>query len=179
MASLLKHGWATRFSLLRRISDLTSIRKCGDRNLGSRMMSMAVNSTPSSSPSRVMSPPWLMLPPVIEDGGDTVYKFYNLLEDKEESFPRNSGEEMADDVDAKFVGSSSFPQLKPYPILIYMNFTPDGRGSVSKLILSSSPDDDDECIAMMTYGPGERLAFYHPCRSTKWTPVAESYLSCG
>ncbi|KAL3655574.1 hypothetical protein CASFOL_001360 [Castilleja foliolosa] len=56
------------------------------------------------------------------------------------------------------------------------NFTPDGRGRVSKLILSSSPDDE-ECIAVMTYGPTDGLAFCNPCRSTKWTPVVESNLS--
>ncbi|KAL3655577.1 hypothetical protein CASFOL_001363 [Castilleja foliolosa] len=195
MGSLVKRGWATGFSLLRRISVLKSTRNCGNITLGYRMMSTAVNSTPSS---KIVSP-WLMLPP---EGGDMVYKFYNFSEDKEESFPRNSQEEMADD-DAKFVGSSHgwlalFNQCNNNHIFLYnpitgrhiklppietlpdpwTNLTPDGRGSVWKLILSSSPDDeagDDECIAMMIFGLERRLAFCHPCRSTEWTPIGELY----
>ncbi|KAL3655578.1 hypothetical protein CASFOL_001364 [Castilleja foliolosa] len=211
MGSLVNRCWATGFSLLRRIIHLKSNRICGDIKLGSRMMSTAVDSTPSS---RIMSPPWLMLPPVIEESGDMVYKFYNLSEDKEESFLRNSEQEMADN-DAKFVGSSHgwlalYNQRNNNHLFLYnpitrrhiklppietlheprFNFTPDGRGRISKLILSSSPDDED-CIAVMTYGPREGLAFCHPCCSTKWTPVVESnlsqsfekisrsYLSCG
>ncbi|KAL3618528.1 hypothetical protein CASFOL_037610 [Castilleja foliolosa] len=182
MASLVKR---TGFSLLRRIST-------GSRNL-MMMMSRGVNSSPS---------PWLMLPPVFEEGGDMVYKFYNLSEDKEESFRTKrsiSAYEMGDDA-AKFVGSShgwlalfnqrnnhlflynpitcrhiKLPPIEtlPHPMI---NLTRDGRGSVSKLILSSSPDDDDECIAMMTFGPGDRLAFCHPCRSsTEWTPIGQLF----
>ncbi|KAL3639741.1 hypothetical protein CASFOL_001303 [Castilleja foliolosa] len=207
MGTLIKRRWATGFSLLRRISDPTSTRNygdrytrnCADRKFGARvMMSTAVNSTPSSSPSRKFSP-WLMLPPVIEEGGDMVYKFYNLSEDKEESFPRkNSEESMAD---AKFVGSSHgwlalFNQRNNNHLFLYnpithrhiklppietlpdpqINLTPNGgRGSVYKLILSSCPDEDDECIAMMIFGPERRLAFCHPCRSTEWTPIGELY----
>ncbi|KAL3655467.1 hypothetical protein CASFOL_001253 [Castilleja foliolosa] len=206
MGSLIKRRWATGFSLLRRISDLRpsrnycerSTRNCADRKFGARMMmSTGVNSTPSSS--RVISPPWLMLPPVIEEGGHMVYKFYNLSEDKEESFRRNSEESMAE---AKFVGSSHgwlalFNQRNHNHLFLYnpithrhiklppietlpdprINLTPNGgRGSVYKLILSSSPDeDDDECIAMMIFGPERRLAFCHPCRSTEWTPIGELY----
>ncbi|KAL3655020.1 hypothetical protein CASFOL_000806 [Castilleja foliolosa] len=196
MGSLIKRRWATGFSLLRRISDLSSSRNCADRKFGARMtMSTGVDSSP---PSRKISP-WLMLPPVIEEGGDMVYKFYNLSEDKEESFRRNSREEMADD-DAKLVGSSHgwlalFNQRNNNHLFLYnpitgrhiklppietlpdprINLTPDGRGRVYKLVLSSSPDDDDDCIAMMIFSRERRLAFCHPCRSTEWTPIGELY----
>ncbi|KAL3618527.1 hypothetical protein CASFOL_037609 [Castilleja foliolosa] len=189
MGSLVKHRLATGFSLLRRISELGK--------LGSRMMSTGVNSTTSSS--RIMSP-WLVLPPVLEEGGDTVYKFYNLSADKEESFHSNSEEEMAD-YDAKLVGSSHgwlalFNQRNNNHLFLYnpitrrhiklppietlpdpwSNLTPSGRGSVSKLVLSSSPDDDDdECIALMIFGLERRLAFCNLCRSTKWTPIGKLY----
>ncbi|KAL3639775.1 hypothetical protein CASFOL_014743 [Castilleja foliolosa] len=164
-------------------------------------MSTGVDSSPPSS--RKISP-WLMLPPVIEDGGEMVYKFYNLSEEKEESFLRNSGKEMADDAAAKFVGSSHgwlalFNERNNNHLFLYnpitrryiklppietlpdpmINLTHDGRGIISKLILSSSPDDDDECIAMMTFGPGDRLAICQPCRSTEWTPIGESFFECG
>ncbi|KAL3639761.1 hypothetical protein CASFOL_014729 [Castilleja foliolosa] len=196
MGSMLKRGCATGFCLLRRISVLRCTRNCGDRKLGARMMSTGVNFTPSS---KIVSP-WLMLPPLIEDGGDTVYKFYNLSEDKEESFrkKRNNSEE---EMDAELVGSSHgwlalFNRRNNNHIFLYnpitrrhiklppietlpdpkINLTPNGRGSISKLILSSSPDDDDEeCIAMMIFSRERRLAFCHPCRSTEWTPVGELY----
>ncbi|KAL3655352.1 hypothetical protein CASFOL_001138 [Castilleja foliolosa] len=144
------------------------------------MMSTGVNS----------SPPWLMLPPVFEKGGDMVYKFYNLSEDKEESFPKNrsnSEEAIADD-DAKFVGSSHgwlalFNQRNHNHLFLYNPITNRhiklprspyqfGRGLVHKLILFSSPDDDDKCIAMMIFSPERRLASCHPCHSIKWTPFA-------
>ncbi|KAL3655200.1 hypothetical protein CASFOL_000986 [Castilleja foliolosa] len=197
MASLVKRCWATGSSLLRRIS-AGSVGPCqhfADRQLGAQMMTTGVD-------SRIMSPPWLMLPPVFEEGGDMVYKFYNLSEDKEESFRKKRSnkseeEETADD-DAEFVGSShgwlalfnqrnnhlflynpitnrhiKLPPIKTLPDP-EINLSPDGRGSVSKLILSSSPDDD-ECIAMMIFGPNRRLAFCHPCRSTEWTPIGVLY----
>ncbi|KAL3616869.1 hypothetical protein CASFOL_039263 [Castilleja foliolosa] len=190
MASLLKRCCTTKISFIlcrRRISDLRSTtRNCVDRNL-MMMMSTGVNSSSIS--------PWLMLPPVIEQGGgDMVYKFYNLSEEKEESFRSKKSEDMGD---AKFVGSShgwlalfnkrnnhlflynpitcrhiKLPPIETLPDPM-INLAPDGRGTVSKLILSSSPDDD-ECIAMMAFGPGDRLAFCHPCRrSTEWTPIGK------
>ncbi|KAL3655014.1 hypothetical protein CASFOL_000800 [Castilleja foliolosa] len=183
---MVKCCWATGFSLLR--------RNFAERKLGAQMtmmMSTGVNSSPSS---RIISP-WLMLPQ--QGGGDMVYKFYNLSEKKEESFPRNSEVELTD---AKLVGSSQgwlalFNQRNNNHLFLYnpmtrrhiklppietlpdprINLTPDGRGSVSKLILSSSPDDDEECIAMMIFGLQRRLAFCHPCRSTEWTPIGELY----
>ncbi|KAL3624544.1 hypothetical protein CASFOL_031212 [Castilleja foliolosa] len=189
MGSLVKRRWATGISLLRRLSDLRSTRNYGDIKLGARMtMSTSANSSPS--------PPWLMLPPVFSPGGDMVYKFYNISEDKEESFPRNS-EEIFDD-DAKFVGSSHGwlallnhrnnnhlylynPITRRHIKLPPIETLPDDGirfgTSVSKLILSSSPDDDDECVAMMTFGPVDGLAFCQPCRSTKWTPIGELFFN--
>ncbi|KAL3655465.1 hypothetical protein CASFOL_001251 [Castilleja foliolosa] len=103
MASSVKRCWITGFCLLRRISagSLTTSRGFAGRRLGAQMTVMMMSTGVDSSPSRKISP-WLMLPPVIEEGGgDIVYKFYNLSEDKEEIFRRNSEVEL---VDAKFVG---------------------------------------------------------------------------
>ncbi|KAL3655021.1 hypothetical protein CASFOL_000807 [Castilleja foliolosa] len=205
MASSVKRCWITGFSLLRRISagSLSTSRGFAGRRLGAQMtvmmMSTGVNSSPSSS--RKISP-WLMLPPVIEEGGDVVYKFFNLSEEKEESFRKKRSKLEEEIADAKFVGSSHgwlalFNQRNNNNLFLYNPITnrhiklppietlpdpminlPDGRGSVSKLILSSSPDDDDDqCIAMMTFGPGDRLAFCHPCRSTEWTPIGKLFFS--
>ncbi|KAL3618422.1 hypothetical protein CASFOL_038743 [Castilleja foliolosa] len=191
MASLLKRCWTTRFSILCRISDPRSTRNCA--LIARMMMSTGVN----SSPTKIS--PWLMLPPLYEEGGgDLVYKFYNLSEGKEESFRSKLEEEEI--ADAKFVGSSQgwlalfnqrnnhlflynpitnrhikLPSIETLPDPM-INLTPEGRGNVSKLILSSSPDDNnDECIAMMTFGPGDRLAFCHPRRSTEWTPIGKLF----
>ncbi|KAL3624545.1 hypothetical protein CASFOL_031213 [Castilleja foliolosa] len=196
--SFVKRCWTTGLPLLRRISVGGSRDfAAADKKLGARMMmSTGVNSTPSS---RIMSP-WLMLPPVSSENGDMVYKFYNHSEDKEESFPRNSEEEISDGDDAKFVGSShgwlallnhrsnnnnhlflynpitrrqiKLPPTETLPDPV--KTTPDGRLIVSKLILSSSPDDD-KCIAMMIFGRKRRLAFCHPCFSIEWTLVGELY----
>ncbi|KAL3655462.1 hypothetical protein CASFOL_001248 [Castilleja foliolosa] len=206
MASSVKRCWITGFSLLGRISarSLSNSRDFAGRRLGAQMtvmmMSTGVDSSLASS-SRKISP-WLMLPPVIEEGGDTVYKFYNLSGDKEESFRKKRSKLEEEIADAKFVGSSHgwlalFNQRNNNNLFLYnpitgrhiklppietlpdpmINLTHDGRGSVSKLILSSSPDDDVECISMMTFGPGDRLAFCHPCRSTEWTPIGELFFT--
>ncbi|KAL3655542.1 hypothetical protein CASFOL_001328 [Castilleja foliolosa] len=181
MASLVKRSWATGFSLLRRISagSVSPSRYFADRKLGVHMTTMMMS---TGVDSRIMSP-WLMLPPLIEDGGDTVYKFYNLSEDKEESFRRNSQEEMAED-DAELVGSSHgwlalFNRRNNNHIFLYnpitrrhiklppietlhdpmINLT--RVSSVSKLILSSSPDDDD-----IVYSCTQKLLFCQTLMST-------------
>ncbi|KAL6551921.1 hypothetical protein OROGR_008075 [Orobanche gracilis] len=51
----------------------------------------------------------------------------------------------------------------------------EGRASVTKVIISCSPDEgDEECHAMMIYGPGKRLAFCRPFISnSKWTRIGD------
>ncbi|KAI3452249.1 hypothetical protein Pfo_008914 [Paulownia fortunei] len=62
---------------------------------------------PSSLPSRIS--PWLMLPPAFEEGGNMVYKFYSLADNKVLSLnKRGGGEEELElpDDDAELLGSS-------------------------------------------------------------------------
>ncbi|KAH6767874.1 hypothetical protein C2S52_018857 [Perilla frutescens var. hirtella] len=48
----------------------------------------------------------------------------------------------------------------------------------SRVILSCSPDDEEEeCRAMMAFGPGGRLAFCVPGVSTEWTPLGYNHFS--
>ncbi|KAL3642974.1 hypothetical protein CASFOL_013789 [Castilleja foliolosa] len=174
-----------RYSALSRISGTiaNSFARCS-RNSGHR----ALNSAPS---------PWLMLPPA-SNGGDMVYRFYNLAENRVESLPkRNNGKyepELPDD-ECKFVGSShgwlalfnplsndlfisnpitrrhiKLPSIQTLPCP-EINF----RGFVTKLILTCSPDEEDECRAFMIFGPEDMLAFCQPGRSTKWTPIGNLY----
>ncbi|KAL3642973.1 hypothetical protein CASFOL_013788 [Castilleja foliolosa] len=184
---LLRH-----YSVLSRIPGpiANSFARCS-RNSGHHR---ALNSAPS---------PWLMLPPA-SNGGDMVYRFYNLAEHRVESLPKRSNRisepELPDD-ECKFVGSShgwlalfnprnndlflsnpitrrhiKLPSIQSLPDP-ETNLTRDGLGSVSKVILSCCPDSADECRAMMTFGPGDRLAFCHPLRSTEWTPIGNLYFN--
>ncbi|KAI3450879.1 hypothetical protein Pfo_007544 [Paulownia fortunei] len=150
---------------------------------------------PSSLPSRIS--PWLMLPRAFE-GGNMVYKFYSLAENKVLSVNKRGdggGEEESElpNDDAKLVGSShgwlalfnerscdlflSNPltrrHIKLPPVLtlpIPKIHLRRGCVSVSKAIISCSPDEED-CRAMMTYGPQNRLAFCCPGRSTEWSAL--------
>ncbi|KAL3618531.1 hypothetical protein CASFOL_037613 [Castilleja foliolosa] len=182
---------ATRFSVLRSSGFVS--RPFVGRMLGAQMrMSTVINPKPTSS-SRKLLPPWLMLPPVLEEGGDMVYKFYNLSADHELSYRKTRSiltYEMGDD-DVKFVGSSHGwlalfnernnhlflynPITSHYIKLPPFETLPDGCGRVSKLILSSSPDKDKQCIAMMTFSPRDRLAVCYPRRSTVWTPIGQLF----
>ncbi|KAL3649301.1 hypothetical protein CASFOL_005704 [Castilleja foliolosa] len=159
----------------------------------STVTSININS-PADEPLTSSKPgpsPWLMLPP---KAGDTlVCNFYNLAEDRVESF----GVELPDSNDAVLVGSShgwlaffnrrnnhvflSNPlsgRLLKLPsidaLLDYEMNLRGGRGTVSKLILSSSPERDD-CRAMISFGPGHRPAFCSPgCSSTThWTSLGD------
>ncbi|GFP80737.1 hypothetical protein PHJA_000217000 [Phtheirospermum japonicum] len=193
-----------RYSILSRIS--AGIANSFDSkccNLGHRRMMSTLN----PGPSRRMSP-WLVLPPAFEGGGgDMVYRFYNLAEDRVESVrkrkPESESESELPDDECEFVGSShgwlalfnprnndlflsnpitrrhiKLPSIQTLPDP-KTNLTRDGLGSVSKVILSCCPDADDavECRAMMTFGPGDRLAFCHPRRSTEWTPIGDLYFT--
>ncbi|KAL6583067.1 hypothetical protein OROMI_005145 [Orobanche minor] len=46
--------------------------------------------------------------------------------------------------------------------------------NVSKVVLSSSPEDG-ECRAMMMFGPTNRLAFCVPGHSSEWTPIGDPF----
>ncbi|KAL6552154.1 hypothetical protein OROGR_008308 [Orobanche gracilis] len=51
---------------------------------------------------------------------------------------------------------------------------PDITMNVSKVVLSSSPEDG-ECRAMMMFGPTNRLAFCVPGHSSEWTPIGDPF----
>ncbi|KAL6521566.1 hypothetical protein OROGR_018135 [Orobanche gracilis] len=56
------------------------------------------------------------------------------------------------------------------------NLDLDGLGSVSKVVLSSSPDDGNkECRAMMSFGPANRVAYCVPGRSSEWVPMGRYF----
>ncbi|KAH6811644.1 hypothetical protein C2S51_025406 [Perilla frutescens var. frutescens] len=162
--------------------------RCGDYRMISTISSRKV--------------PSLILPPPFE-GDDMVYKFYGLAENKVWSSSKSSrGEESeSPDNDAEMVGSShgwivlfnrrnndlflSNPLSRRHIKLPPIDILPDpeinlrnGHGSVSKVILSASPDDE-RCHAVMTFGPGNRLAFCLPGRSWRWTPIGDLFLLRG
>ncbi|KAL6515750.1 hypothetical protein OROHE_018440 [Orobanche hederae] len=57
----------------------------------------------------------------------------------------------------------------------HLNLDVDGRGSVSKVALSSSSPDDDDCRAAMIFGPTRRLALCSPRHSSEWTPLGDPF----
>ncbi|KAL8045688.1 hypothetical protein ABFX02_08G130700 [Erythranthe guttata] len=156
---------------------------------------------PASLPSRIS--PWLMLPPPTESSsGNKVYNFYSLSQDKVLSLNKISaaaGEEEKTGVpvpedDAQIVGSShgwlalhnennsdlflSNPLSRRHVKLPAINKLPENNSCVGHVIVSCSPnvEGDDDCRALMTYGPENRLAFCCPgSRSTEWTPIGDWY----
>ncbi|GFP80739.1 hypothetical protein PHJA_000217200 [Phtheirospermum japonicum] len=174
-------------------------------NLGHRRRRM---SALNSAPSKITPPWLMLPPALKGGGGDMVYRFYNLAEGRVESLPKRrsssgskgkseSESELPGD-ECKFVGSShgwlvlfnprnyglflSNPITRRHIKLPSIQTLPDPNinfhGIVSKVILSCSPDEEDEedeCRALMIFGPEDRLAFCQPRRSTKWTPIGNLY----
>ncbi|KAH6766904.1 hypothetical protein C2S52_017887 [Perilla frutescens var. hirtella] len=174
-----------------------SANLCCFSKLGAHRMMSSINSD-KSPPPRIS--PWLVVQPPFE-GGDTVYKFYSLAEKESLSFNKriHGGEESeSPDEDAELVGSShgwialfnrrnndlflSNPLSGRHIKLPPIDNLPDHEmnlrnrhGSVSKVILSSSPEDE-RCRAVMTFGPGNRLAFCSPRRSScRWIPIGKPF----
>ncbi|KAL3649304.1 hypothetical protein CASFOL_005707 [Castilleja foliolosa] len=147
--------------------------------------------------SKPVTLPWLMLPP--KAGDDTMLcKFYDLVEDRVESLRV----ELPYPDDIVLVGSSHgwlafFDRRTKY---VYLSNPFAGRllklpsidtlldtdmklgcgsGTISKLILSSSAARED-CIAMISFGPGHKPAFCYPIsiwgRSDRWDSLNDDPL---
>ncbi|KAL7104234.1 hypothetical protein ACP275_08G231000 [Erythranthe tilingii] len=143
---------------------------------------------PSVLPSNIS--PWLMIPPASE-GGNMVYKFYSIADDKVFGLKENPDYPVPDD-DAVLVGSShgwlALFNERNHDLFLWNPLTGrhvklplietldlgGGRGVVSQVLVSCSPELQD-CRAMMTYGPEDRLAFCCPGRSTEWTQIGDLY----
>ncbi|GER37013.1 hypothetical protein STAS_13402 [Striga asiatica] len=142
-------------------------------------------------------PPLLVLPPVF-NGGNLIYRFYNPAGERIESVSGPVGYR-SELLESELVGSShgwlalfnprnncivlSNPFTHRYIKLPPVHTLPDpeinltdGRGHVSKVVLSCCPDEDEEgCRAVMSYGPGDRLAFCRPRRCTEWSPMGDLF----
>ncbi|KAL3624273.1 hypothetical protein CASFOL_033089 [Castilleja foliolosa] len=156
-------------------------------------MSTAV--APSELHSSIQnSPPWLMLP--LAFGGAMVHNFYSLSENKVITLT-GSGENELTDLMSKpnhhrvLTGSShgylalfnkqnldlflynpiSGNHIKVPPIHNLPSFPSNNSTSVTKVILSCSPDEDYEnCRAVMMYNCTNLMAVCCPGRSYEWTP---------
>ncbi|KAH6781051.1 hypothetical protein C2S52_012288 [Perilla frutescens var. hirtella] len=127
-------------------------------------------SSDRSSPSIIS--PWLMLPPSFT-GCDLVYKFYSLAEKKVFSINKSgAGGEESDWDSIPEDGAEILPPIHDLPNP-EINLR-DGCGSVSKVIISGSPAEDD-CVAMMSFGPGRRLALCWPRLGKEWTPIGDLF----
>lgn len=178
-----------------------------------RLFSCFRGCPPSSLGACSIRSPWLMLPPASasEGAGDLVYNLYSLADNKVLSLNERAEGQGADDVPddkAVVVGSShgllalfnrrngdvflsnplsrrhvKLPSLHTLPNIEEYYWTVFG-GCPEKLIISSSPTEDEEgCRALMNIGPQRELAFCCPGRSTEWTLIGDlppemHYKSC-
>lgn len=168
------------------------LRRGGGGSFNVRRMMSTINSTS----------PWLMLPPTSDRSrGGMVYNFYSLADDEVvlvDKYGGGADPVEAPDDDARVVGSShgwlalmnrrnndlflSNPlsrrhiKLPPIDALPHPEFNlRRGLGRVSKVILSASPERRD-CRAVMSFGPGDRLAFCSPGRGGAWTPIGDLFV---
>ncbi|KAG8384932.1 hypothetical protein BUALT_Bualt04G0169600 [Buddleja alternifolia] len=166
---------------------------------GGRMMSSVATST--SIPPWLMLPPSVVVEDNNKNNKNMVYKFYSLADDKIISLNKRGGEAIeieSPDDESELKGSShgwlalfdprncdlflSNPLSRRHIKLPPIHNLPipeenleGGYGCVNNVIISCSPDEE-ECRAMMTFGPTDRLAFCCPGRrSTEWTPIGEPF----
>ncbi|CAA0841370.1 Unknown protein [Striga hermonthica] len=164
-----------------------------------RRMSTAADtviSDPTEQKIASLASPWLMLPPVFEAGTNDAptmrYKFYSLLEDRVVSTAAKK-DFMGDLMD--IVGSSHgwLSLLNPNTRDMFLynpisgcyiklpplhNLPAASRYStmrVYKVILSCSPDDDEQiCRAIMTYNCPAAMAYCCPGSSKEWTCIVDT-----
>ncbi|CAA0841368.1 Unknown protein [Striga hermonthica] len=166
-----------------------------------RMSTVAdtVISDPTDQKIVSLASPWLMLPPVFECGSNaaptTRYKFCSLLEDRVVSTAAKNAF-MGDLMD--IVGSSHgwLSLLNPNTLDMFLynpfsgcyvklpplhNLPAASRYSpmcVDKVILSCSPDDDEQnCRVIMIYNCPAAMAYCCPGSSKEWTCIVDGETS--
>ncbi|KAL6585048.1 hypothetical protein OROMI_004340 [Orobanche minor] len=157
-------------------------------------------SSSSSAANRATATPMVILPVI--NGMDVGYEVRNLAEESV-FFGVKKRRLRGCDTEAKLVGSSQgwlvlFNKSKDDLYLVdplseseadhriklppvrtlpepYLNLDLDGHATVSKVVLSSSPDDED-CCAVMIFSSASRLARCYLHRSSEWTPVGPLFI---
>ncbi|KAL9154079.1 hypothetical protein ABFS82_10G090600 [Erythranthe guttata] len=186
------------FILLRRLIYPAAVRSCCNWISPAGICSGARRISSSSSAA---APPWLMIDGSKKDS----YKFYNLADKQVVSVGKKREEEDGVLVGSShgwlaFYKENMNPgppifdlflsnplsnheqSLVKLPPVETLPLTEDklrrGWGTPTKIILSSSPDNNREaCRAIMSFGPELRLAFCCPGRSDdeEWTPIGSLY----
>ncbi|KAL6492638.1 hypothetical protein OROGR_033207 [Orobanche gracilis] len=147
------------------------LRRCISKSAANRLMSTAT--------SDGVPPPWLMLPPAIDESGKIAYKFH-CLEKEDFTYTTNVGRELAaDDID--FVGSShgwlalfnwrSSDLLLSNPIADRHLNLPSlpNFGCAERVILTSSPVEEG-ALAFLTFGSHRsRLALCRAGAGGEWS----------
>ncbi|KAL3629169.1 hypothetical protein CASFOL_026391 [Castilleja foliolosa] len=176
-------------SLLRK----QSVRSGGSNWLNRRAVCTATTAI-EAVPKKQFSP-WLMLPPEFESG-TTNYKFFSIPENKIQTpipsdgisnlrltccrgsshgwlallSPINDHFILYNPISRNQINLPSVVNLAPYPGAHLSSDTT--WRDVEKLILSSSPEEDEEnCRALIINGCGNALAFCCPMRSKEWTII--------
>ncbi|KAL3629164.1 hypothetical protein CASFOL_026386 [Castilleja foliolosa] len=177
--------------------------KWSSRSCATSFNRRALRSTPRATTAieavpKQESSPWLMLPPEFESG-TTSYKFFNIPENKIQTpipsdaisnlrltccrgsshgwlallSPTNDYFVLYNPISRTHINLPSVVNLASHPNAhLYDDAT---WRDVYKLILSSSPDEDEEnCRALIIYGCGNTLAFCCPMRSKEWTIILDN-----
>ncbi|KAL3648032.1 hypothetical protein CASFOL_009000 [Castilleja foliolosa] len=171
-----------------------SAARCCASSFNRRALGTTATTAIEPLPKQESSSPWLMLPPEFEAGGKTTsYEFYNLADNKVQTLSPN---DEIGDLRLTCRGSShgwlallsqqddgfflynpiSGRHIKLPSILNLPTSAPPPKDIltsaryVSKVILSCSPDEDEEnCRVLILRGSGNPLAFCCPGRSKDWT----------
>ncbi|KAL3629303.1 hypothetical protein CASFOL_026525 [Castilleja foliolosa] len=166
-----------------------SARSCAS-SFNQRGLSTATATTAIEAVRKHESPPWLMLPSESEGGTIMNYKFYSLSDNKVQTLCLS--DEIRDLRLTNCRGSSHgwLALLRPHDDdphhHYFFLYNPISRRHiklpsipeykyVTKVILSCSPDEDEEnCRALMINIPnGKKLALCCPGRSKEWTAFSD------
>ncbi|CAA0816779.1 Unknown protein [Striga hermonthica] len=170
-------------------------------NHGAITKSIHTSVPPKTAPWLSKTSPWLMLPPAFTREGEMIYQFYVLGENRVMTLRRAGDQEFWADDDYSILGSSHgwlflfhkkscdliltnplygrhvrLPSIRTLPDITKRHLDRGFRSLHDVIISSSSPDDDDECRALVTFGPGQRLAFCCPNSSSvplEWTLLGD------
>ncbi|EYU40175.1 hypothetical protein MIMGU_mgv1a021849mg [Erythranthe guttata] len=141
--------------------------------------------------------PWLMLPPSIEDGDNSItYNFYSLAEDKVHKINNNKSQssEVKPELPEKYVGSNSRgwlalsnptkgEQFLYNPIsdrrINLPSIEAGDDNAISKLIISDDDEEEQDFRVMIIHHSLQKLAFCRPAAAAaaaEWTTIGEPFI---
>ncbi|EYU44771.1 hypothetical protein MIMGU_mgv11b020336mg [Erythranthe guttata] len=160
------------------------------------------SSSSSSAATATVTAPWLKIKDSVEDDVNMFYNFFNVADKTVEKIAkdeiskkgglvvgsshgwlalykqRTKSEDNYDlllhnplshrSVNLPSIETLSIPTCTDFISIFELN-------RPKKVILSCSPDDENECRAIMSFGPDDRLAFCCPGLGNEWTPIGDLF----